>query len=219
VGIETMRCANKRRGSLYAPAAVLLGLAVLNTGCSSSSSIFSSSDQPQSESQRSFSDRFAQLLGGNVSASATTGTTPAAAEPDKPESCPPVDVRQGASTLSVTGAPVRGATDQTAMQLRYQGNLGQTARECSYVGGNLVVKVGVQGRIILGPEGTAGQIEVPLRYALIQEGPTPKTIWTRLYRFPVVVPEGQNGAPFTHVEEDMIVPKPKPAELDAYVVY
>jgi hypothetical protein len=77
----------------------------------------------------------------------------------------------------------------------------------------------VQGRVILGPGGTPGEVEVPLRYALIKEGPTPKTIWTKLYRFPVVISEGQNGAPFTHVEEDMVVPKPTNADLDAYVIY
>lgn len=212
-----MRCVSERRRSLLISAAGLLGIAALTAGCSSSSPVFSSSDQPQSESQRSFSDRFAQLLGGNVSPPATTGaTTPA---DDKPDTCPPVDVRQGASTLSVTGAPARGATDPSAMQLRYQGNLGQTARECLYSGGNLVIRVGVQGRIILGPEGTPGEVDVPLRYALIREGPQPKTIWTKLYRFPVVIGEGQSGAPFTHVEEDMIVPKPTASDLNAYVIY
>jgi hypothetical protein len=105
------------------------------------------------------------------------------------------------------------------MALRYQGTIGETARECLIVGGNLTMKVGVQGRLILGPEGSAGEIEVPLRYALIQEGPEPKTVWTRLYRFPVAIAEGQASVPFTHVQEDIAVPRPKPSDLENYVVY
>ncbi len=81
------------------------------------------------------------------------------------------------------------------------------------------MKIGVQGRLILGPQGTAGQIDVPLRYALIQEGPEPKTIWTKLYHFPVIVGEGQSSVPFTHVQEDLSVPKPSAANLESYVVY
>jgi hypothetical protein len=87
------------------------------------------------------------------------------------------------------------------------------------VAGNLNIKVGVQGRIILGPAGGAGPVEVPLRLALVQEGPEPKTVWTRLYRVPVTVGPGQNNVSFVHVEENLTVPLPRPAVLDAYVVY
>jgi hypothetical protein len=150
--------------------------------------------------------------------SGTSGQAPASAAAEgqqQPSYCPVVDVRQGASTLSVTAS----GGDPSAMQLRYQGTLAQTARECAVSGGNLTIKVGVHGRMILGPEGTPGEVEIPLRYALVREGPEPKTIWTRLYRFPVSIGEGQASVPFTHVEEDMIVPKPSDAELEAYVVY
>ncbi len=204
-----------------------LTIAALGAGCSSSGSVLSSApEEPQSTAQRSFSDRFAQLLSG-TSAPGTTAS--ASGEAEQPSYCPVVDVRQGASTMSVAGrvptaaakpgAPAPAGTENTAMQLRYQGTIGQTARECSFAGGNFVMKVGVQGRLILGPEGGPGQIDIPLRYALIQEGPEPKTIWTRLYRFPVVVSDGQSSVAFSHVEEDMIVPRPRALDLENYVVY
>ncbi len=200
-------------------ASTMVFFSALTAGCSSSSPALSpSAEAPQSPSQQSFGDRFSQILMGT----STPGTTAVATtpQPDQPDYCPIVDVRQGASTMSVAGKPpATGGSDNGAMQIRYQGSLGQTARECSFVGGNLVVKVGVQGRIVLGPEGGAGQLEIPLRYALIQEGPEPKTIWTKLYRFPVAIGEGQASVPFSHVEEDMIVPRPKAADLESYVVY
>ena len=36
------------------------------------------------------------------------------------------------------------------------------------------MKVGIQGRVILGPSGRPGQIEVPLRIAVVQEGASPR---------------------------------------------
>lgn len=160
------------------------------------------------------------MLSGGTSAPAPTTTASAgSAGPEVPDYCPVVDVRQGAATLSVTGAAPKNPADAATMSLRYQGTIGQTARECLIASGNLTMKVGVQGRVILGPEGGPGEIEVPLRYALIQEGPEPKTIWTKLYRFPIMIGEGQASVPFTHVQEDIVVPRPKGVELENYVVY
>jgi hypothetical protein len=81
------------------------------------------------------------------------------------------------------------------------------------------MRIGVLGRVILGPAGGPGQIDVPLRYAVVQEGAEPKTIATKMYRIPVTIPAGQTNVPFTHVEEAMTFPMPRPSELDAYVVY
>ena len=132
-----------------------------------------------------------------------------------PVDCPPVEYRQGAATLVVNGTGGEGS----ALGLRYQGNFVQTARECQLGGGQLTIKVGVQGRIVVGPAGAPGQITIPLRYALVREGQEQKTIWTKLFMVPVAVPGGQLNVPFIHVEEEMTVPNPPPAELDAYVIY
>jgi hypothetical protein len=129
--------------------------------------------------------------------------------------CPGVDFRAGASTLSVT-AP---GTDAGPMSTRYQATIGETARECAALGGTMTMKVGVQGRILLGPAGGPGQLDVPLRMAVVREGAEPKTIWTKLYRFNVAIPPGQTAVPFTHVEQDVSFPMPRGAELEAYVVY
>ena len=83
----------------------------------------------------------------------------------------------------------------------------------------MTIKVGIQGRIILGPLGAPGPVEVPMRIALVREGVEPRTIWTKLYRVPVNVPPGQSNVPFVQVEEDITFPTPRPAELEAYIVY
>jgi hypothetical protein len=158
----------------------------------------------------SFGERFNQAAasGGTVAqAQATTESTTISY-------CPSVDVRPGASSLAFNAPAGQGA-----LGLRYQATLGQTARECQAVGGNLNMKVGIQGRIILGPAGGPGSVDVPLRLALVQEGPTPKTHWTKLYRIPVTISDGVPNVAFTHVEEDLTVPMPSGSAIESYVVY
>jgi hypothetical protein len=143
-------------------------------------------------------------------------TTPPAAATEAPDiDCPGVEIRQGASTFQQSGAD----NGSTALSLRYQANFIRFARECALRAGSVVMKVGVEGRVILGPSGTPGPLTLPVRLAVVKEGLEPKTIWTKFYMVPVVMPPGQPNVLFTHVEEDMSFPNPPGDELDTYVVY
>lgn len=198
-----------RVGRLTA-AAAMLGVLALAGGCSSTdNTVFGSSANnagAASPAPGGFAQSFSQATGQNE----TSGTTPQG-EVD----CPRVTIREGASTFSIgTG------NDTSALALRYQGTFGRLARECALLGATMTIKVGVQGRVILGPAGGPGQIELPLRYALVQEGPEPKTIWTKFYKVPVTISESANNVVFTHVEQDMTFPFPaKSSEFDAYIIY
>jgi hypothetical protein len=127
--------------------------------------------------------------------------------------CPPVDVRAGASTLTIPP----GGSD--AFSLRYQGSIGELARECNVSGGIMRIKVGIEGRVLVGPAGGPGQIEVPLRYAVVKEGAEPKTVISKFSKFPVTIPEGQPNVVFSHVDNDIAFPMPPGLEIEAYVVY
>lgn len=129
--------------------------------------------------------------------------------------CPTVDIRTGTSTYAVSAPGV----DPSAMSLRYQATIGQTARDCRLAGNTLTMKVGLEGRVILGPAGGPGQMDVPLRIAVVREGPEPKTILTRLRWFTVTIPPGELNVLFTQIEDDLSFPMPRGPEIDAYVVY
>lgn len=195
-----------RSGIRFVQLTPIAALVLLNAACSSSG-------PATTDGSSSFADRFRSAM--------ASGSAPApapAAIPGGPvtlNSCPNVDLRQGAGTLTINNNP----KDPSAMQLRYQISVTQTARECSKVGGDLVMRVGVQGRLVLGPAGTPGSIELPLRYAVVQEGPEPKTIYTKLYRVPVSIAEGQSSVAFTHIEEAISLPMPSMAVFDSYVIY
>jgi hypothetical protein len=180
----------------------LAALTLAIAGCSSSGGDGSS-----------FGERFSQSLAtGTPTAPAPAATTGATTNLD---TCPNVDIRRGAGVISIH----TNQRDPSATQLRYQVSVGQTARECANVAGNLNIKVGMQGRIVLGPAGTPGSLEVPVRYALVEEGPQPKTVYSKLYRVPVSIAEGQPSVAFTHIEEAMSVPMPTPAVFERYVIY
>ncbi|MBX3554012.1 MAG: hypothetical protein KIT85_20440 [Pseudolabrys sp.] len=188
---------------LAVSAAVLLfGAAV--SGCSSVGGMFGSSSSSTSGS----SDLLPAATGAQASA------TPAApAEFD----CPSVEIRSGASTLTINaaGKPTEGG----ALDLRYQGSIVRTARECQLVAGNVNLRVGIEGRIVLGPAGGPGNIEVPIRLAVVEEGANPKTIATKLYRTAVAIPPDQSNSNFYYVAEDLAFPMPRGGDIDKYVIY
>ena len=132
--------------------------------------------------------------------------------------CPLIDIRQGAGTLTIPLPPPDGSND--AMSLKYQGTFVRAARDCKVVNGQLAMKIGVQGRVIVGPAGGPGQIEVPLRLAVVDQTPSgSKTIVTKLVLVPVTVTSDDAGALFTHIEDNFAFPLPSSAELDNYIVY
>lgn len=173
-------------------------------------------------------DRFSQLFGsGSSTASANAqlvGTPPApfggsggAAAPQGgtyPD-CPGVAIREGASTLQV-GIKSGAVTDNN--ELRYQGTLTRNARDCTLLGGQVNARVGIQGRIIVGPAGAPPSVDVPLRIAVVQEGVQPKIIASKLYRTTVDL-NGQENAAFSFVAEDVAFPTPTPEAVASYVIY
>lgn len=105
------------------------------------------------------------------------------------------------------------------MNLRYQVGIAETARECKLVGNNVTMKVGLEGRVVLGPAGGPGQIDVPIRLAVVHEGPSPKTIVTKLNRVAVSVPDGSSNVRFTMIEDQVNFPMPRGGVIDEYIVY
>ena len=209
------------RRSRCAPIATLLFLALLASGCSGNSLLSSPSapaaGAPPASSSPSFTDKFSGFFSRSTATSqqSVTGTT-------QEIDCPLINIRPGASTLTIgatsSSAGDSGSTNNGAMAVRYQGTFVRAARECALVGGNVVMKIGVEGRIIIGPAGGPGQVDVPLRIAVVEETTAhTKVIVTQLIRIPVTVPSATENPTFTHIEEGVTFPMP--ANLDNYVVY
>jgi hypothetical protein len=147
-------------------------------------------------------------------AQAVAGATPDVA-------CPFIDIREGASTLTINAGGDDASGANTAMSLKYQGTFIRAARQCAVTGSEMTIKVGVEGRIILGPAGGPGQVDVPLRIAVVDESPEgSKPIVTKLIHIPVMVQSASDNPAFAYVEEGLTFPLPASSNaLARYIVY
>jgi len=167
---------------------------------------------PATPSTPSLKDKIASFFSGATQREPQSVTN---AQPDV--ECPFLDIRQGASTLTYPPPPPDGGNE--AMSLKYQGTFVRAARDCAVVNGQMVMRVGVQGRIIVGPAGGPGRVDMPLRIAVVSAPLTaPKTVVTRLIRIPVTVGATDANVDFTHIEEGLSFPMPT-SSSDQYIVY
>jgi hypothetical protein len=192
-----------RPGRCLALALIVAGVAL--SGCAANYS----APPPDPEPLPTITDRFNQLFGRKSQA---VGETPLAdgAELD----CPVVKIRAGASTYAV-GVPGK---QPVGSDLRYQATISRTARDCTRSGGQIVARIGIQGRVISGPAGSPATIEIPLRVAVVQAGIQERTITTKVYRTTVSMDESGN-VPFSLVGEDLTYSTPPGVTSDSYIFY
>jgi hypothetical protein len=126
--------------------------------------------------------------------------------------CPQVIVLEGtAASQAYAGTPPSSAN------LRYQYALDDTARECTLEGDQLAIKIGVAGKVLLGPAGSPGSFSVPVRMAVLREHDN-QPIVSNLYRAAVTVAAGETRADFTIVSEPLRVPFIQDHAEDDYTI-
>lgn len=171
------------RALFIAIAAGLLG------GCSTLG--LGGSDEPRSaaasaSSGSSFSEFFRN--GGST-------VPPPAAPVDDDIECPAVEIFDGGAAIRQTAGP----------DVRNQISLGQVARECRPAGpGQIAIKVGAEGRVLLGPAGSPGTFSTSVKI-LVKRGD--KVVATRVARASATVPSGDTQATFVLVEDNLIAPR------------
>jgi hypothetical protein len=111
--------------------------------------------------------------------------------------CPEVQVPSGESSLRVGG---EGSTS-----VRHQFSVGEVARECAVVGNQLTIKVGVKGRLLIGPAGSAGSYSAPLRIG-IRKTLGEQVVVSKVFNVGGTIAPGAPGAEFTVVTEPLAVP-------------
>ena len=125
----------------------------------------------------------------------TTTEPPIAREPIvEAAECPGVTVAEGRSAIRAgEGASVRN-----------QVSIANVARECIEArDGSVVVKVGVEGRALLGPGGGSGRFDVPVSFVLKRGD---RVLVSRVKRVAVTIPPGAAQGSFVVVEGDLVVP-------------
>ena len=165
--------------------------------------------------QQSFTDKLKGLFGGGSKPQEQQQAPPV--DPTAPQvmnDCPQVTIRAGASTYAVA-APGK---QPIGNDVRFEATITKLARDCTRLGGDITARIGIQGRVIVGPSGAPPSVEVPLRIAVVQGGVGEKVIATKAYRTTVNVGE-EDSVPFSFVADDMVYPAPSGAAADNYIFY
>lgn len=127
------------------------------------------------------------------------GATPL---PDAPKvaerefTCPKAEILDGTAAYRVGGDSARGVSFQAAIN--------DIARECRFDQASVTIKLGVQGRLILGEAGQPGAFSVPLRVAVRKSGG--EIALSRLNPVGVTVPQGESQASFVMIENSITLP-------------
>lgn len=112
--------------------------------------------------------------------------------------CPPIRIREGTGSFRVF-ANNRSSDPQA---LRYQGVIDRISRNCVVSAGLITVQMGAVGRIILGPSGSQGTINAPLRFAVERDG---LAVYSQRFNIPVAA-SLSTANEFSHTVENVAIP-------------
>ncbi|MCJ2014449.1 cytochrome P460 family protein [Methylobacterium sp. J-076] len=135
------------------------------------------------------------------------GTTvpPSQAVEVEPAYCPTVDVSEGGAALRIMAGG----------NVRTQIGLGRMARECiRQPDGSVLVKVGVEARVLLGPAGAPGRFDVPVTFAIKH---AEKVVTSRVGRTSAEIDRGEAQTLVQIVVDDLIVPSAMASDYDIEV--
>jgi hypothetical protein len=124
--------------------------------------------------------------------------------------CPAIDILENAAGYRGAGSGAQSST------VSYQASITGTARECITQGNQLRLRVGVEGRLLLGQTGKPGSYSVPLRIVVKRRNDIVTQKFTRLN---VSVPANDTQGEFSYVEENLVVPLTGNDPGDEYDIY
>lgn len=113
--------------------------------------------------------------------------------------CPPIKVRPGGEALfSYAGGDVGNA-----QQLRFQAVIEKQSRNCVVSNGKISIKMGVVGRLLLGPKGDISSTNLPLRFAVERDG---TALFSEKFDIPVSITPPNQSEEFVKVIENVDIP-------------
>jgi hypothetical protein len=123
--------------------------------------------------------------------------------------CPEVDIAEGGASLRV-GGPENAS-------VRYQFNIGDTARQCDPAGpGQAAIKIGVSGEVVIGPAGAAGTFNAPLKITVAQLSDN-KPVFSQTYRVEATT-DGVRAGAFRLVTDPISLPMSTLQLADVYSI-
>ncbi|MGL4440908.1 MAG: hypothetical protein ACRCUE_16725 [Bosea sp. (in: a-proteobacteria)] len=167
----------------------VLGACLLLSGCAAGlSDIVSPSGPTTPEGGSSLA---------NIMRFGTASLPPVPAPVEEEIECPPASIAPGGAALRIgAGASSEGVRSQITIT--------DVVRECARsADGGVIMKVGADGRVLVGPAGSPGSLGATLRIE-VRKGE--QVLSSRNARVSATVLSGQAQAAWVHVEQGIVVP-------------
>lgn len=148
------------------------------------------------ESQNSFTPKLASLLGLKSASFDEHGNL---RQNVVPIACPEIVLLEGDAAKRVY------AGGEANNDLRYQISIDDAARECGRNGDKLEIRVGMRGKVLLGPKGNPGTFNVQGRVAIFDEGEK-QEIFSKTYHATVTIPPGRTEGSYTLISDVLQMP-------------
>ncbi len=129
--------------------------------------------------------------------------------------CPRTVLRDGTETYRTFANGVKKTDPDAMASLEFQFTITKVVRECNYTANNLNIRVGVRGQVINGPTGAFGDVNVPVRVAVVDNAQN--VLYSQLNQVPVSIPPGGSNARFSFVDSNLNFPVPDKPNMIIYV--
>ncbi len=125
--------------------------------------------------------------------------------------CPAVSLREGTAFFDYYGK----RAEKVPENLIYQASIEDATRSCTYSGDTITMNVAVAGKVVPGPKGSAGDITMPIRVAVLQGG---NLVYSQLHHYTATVsPTG--ATQFIFNDPAVVVKGPIQRDIIVYVGY
>lgn len=113
--------------------------------------------------------------------------------------CPPIKVRTGNAALFYYGNGRAG----NPQDLQYQAVIDNQSRNCVVSNGLITVKMGVVGRLLIGPKGNQQSVDLPVRFS-VERNEVP--MFSETYQVSATVNPSTQTGEFVKVVENVAIP-------------
>lgn len=113
--------------------------------------------------------------------------------------CPQVLLREGTAFYRT----YQKGGDGDPSKVIHQASISDTTRQCRISGDQMIATVVASGRVVTGPAGKPGQIDVPVRVVVLDGE---NVLYSELQKQPVVVSEGGAAAQFIFTNSTVTFP-------------
>ncbi len=126
--------------------------------------------------------------------------------------CPKTTLREGTDSFRLYTRKAK--KEKKPEGLRYQATILKISRDCTYAQGQLLIRIGVAGRVINGPAGETGTFKMPLRVAVKAAG---ELVYSKLHQLDGTITTGSTNGNFSFIDDQVSIPAPTSPNVRIFV--